>query len=262
MSKFASSRLSAVCLALILLLSGCRQRIIELPDGISADPGEESDQNLATEPAETVSGASVEALHDQNGSVPSPGESLDAGESFSTSGDNVSKPDSPDDSSGQEALSDADGSATVGLIIGEYGEILEEGLGSLYECQLGYVYFELTEDYRTVDNQSDIHSLITGAGGYNVAEKKHDATVDDGWIIRKNPTLIVKCVGSDVLGGSVSDTKAAKNEYERLISRSGWNGIGAVIEGRVMLVSEELLKDDAGRFMLKILLKSGMYPEL
>ena len=158
----------------------------------------------------------------------------------------------------------SDKGGALGIIIDLYVNILSEGQGELYECQKGYIYFETVEEYKTVNRTSPEHTLILESGGYNVAEKLRDEalTVEADWVIRKNPTLIVKCVAADLLGEGVTDTAAAAELRDDIFSRSGWNGINAVIERNVLLLSSQLFSTAEGRLIAKLYIARAMYPEL
>lgn len=77
-----------------------------------------------------------------------------------------------------------------------YQTLLEDRLSGLFECQRFYIYWETAEDYHTVHKSSDEHQIILNAGAYDVSAKlQNDALiVDDGWIQRKDPGVIVKVV--------------------------------------------------------------------
>ena len=63
-----------------------------------------------------------------------------------------------------------------------YETLLADRLGSLFECQRLYVYWETAEDHVTVHKSSQAHQVILNAGAYDCASKlAADAlTVDDG----------------------------------------------------------------------------------
>ena len=121
--------------------------------------------------------------------------------------------------------------------------LLQDRMGSLFECQRLNVYWETPEDHVTVFKTSAEHSLILNAGAYDVSARllEENLRVDDGWIGRKNPGVIVKAVRSSVLGSGVNSTGAAQRIYDGLQAREGWSAIDAVRNGRVILLSEELL---------------------
>lgn len=95
------------------------------------------------------------------------------------------------------------------------------------------------------------------------AKLQNDALiVDDGWIQRKDPGVIVKVVERSVLGSGVSSTRQAETVCSALKAREGWSGLDAVRNGRVILLSEELLSGQARRTGAAVLLAKAMYPSL
>ena len=145
-----------------------------------------------------------------------------------------------------------------------YQTLLEDRLSGLFECQRFYIYWETAEDYHTVHKSSDEHQIILNAGAYDVSAKlQNDALiVDDGWIQRKDPGVIVKVVERSVLGSGVSSTRQAETVCGALKAREGWSGLDAVRNGRVILLSEELLSGQARRTGAAVLLAKAMYPSL
>ena len=121
--------------------------------------------------------------------------------------------------------------------------LLRDRMDSLFECQRQTVYWETVEDYVTIFKTSLEHELILNAGAYDVSARllEENLHVDDGWIGRKNPGVIVKVVKSSILGTGVSAIGAAQKKRIELLARDGWAAIDAVRNGRILLLSEELL---------------------
>ena len=138
-----------------------------------------------------------------------------------------------------------------------YLTLLDSRLGALFECKRLYVYWETDEDYRTVCRTSLEHRLILGAGAYDVSAKllEENLTVDDGWISRKKPDVVVKVAG----GGSLD--AAARSLGAELAARPGWEELPAVREGRVLLLSGRLLESRAGQIAAMVYLAKLTYPE-
>ena len=124
-----------------------------------------------------------------------------------------------------------------------YTVLLQERAGSLFECQRANVFWEASQDYLTVYKTSPEHALILGAGAYDVSARllQENLQVDDGWVARKNPGVIVKIVDSTVLGNGVYSVSPAKAVLRRIIARDGWAAVDAVRNNRVLLLSEEVL---------------------
>ena len=145
-----------------------------------------------------------------------------------------------------------------------YTVLLQDRLGGLFECQRLTVYWETAEDRVTVFKTSPEHQLILNAGAYDVSARllEENLHVDDGWIGRKNPGVIVKAVGSGVLGTGVSSADAAKKIYAALQARDGWSGIDAVRSGRVLLLSGELLEAPHLQVAAMLAVAKTAYPAL
>ena len=125
-----------------------------------------------------------------------------------------------------------------------YTVLLQDRMGSLFECQRRNVYWETAEDHVTIYKTSLEHELILNAGAYDVSARllSENLRVDDGWIARKDPGVIVKAVDSSTLGSGVHSTAAAQTVYRSLTSRNGFGGIEAVKNRRILILSEELLE--------------------
>ena len=130
-------------------------------------------------------------------------------------------------------------------ILQYYTTLLQDRGRSLFECKRLNIYWETDSDHITIYKTSPEHQMILGAGAYDVSARllEENLRVDDGWVVRKNPDLIVKVVPGNVLGSGVSSLENAETIKLELLSREGWNGISAVREGRVLLLSEELLRE-------------------
>ena len=139
-----------------------------------------------------------------------------------------------------------------------YLTLLSDRVGDLFECKRLYVYWESAEDYLTVFKTSQEHKLILGAGAYDVSAKllEENLTVDDGWVMRKNPEAIVK-----VLGTGAFDAQTAASVCAALSARTDWDGIDAVQNRRILILSQRLLDTQAGRTAAMVYLAKLMYPE-
>ncbi|MBQ3279835.1 MAG: hypothetical protein IJG94_11845 [Clostridia bacterium] len=145
-----------------------------------------------------------------------------------------------------------------------YSVLLQDRTGSLYECQRTSVYWETAEDHVTVYKSSPEHSLILGAGANDVSSRlqAENLHVDDGWIVRKNPGLVVKVVGGNVLGTGVSSDSAARSVYAGLLAREGWAGTDAVRNKKVLLISGEMLEAPHLQLAAMLLIAETANPEL
>ena len=161
-------------------------------------------------------------------------------------------------------VSASDEGDTAETVLQYYQTLLASRSSELFECKRFYVYWESSDAYRTVFKSSAEHSIILSSGAYDCSAKLlEDALdVDDGWVIRKSPGAIVKCVSSSVLGSgvmSVSGAEAVKNE---ILSRPGWGDIEACRAKRVVIISESLLRSSAGQTAAAIYIAKALYPSL
>lgn len=284
-------RVLATLLAVALLLSmaGCRQRVIADPEYVppsaeqtptptapptptptpsetptptpspSVEPTPEPSSEPSTEPSVEPPPVVIAAPSVEPSAEPST-EPSDA--PIAAPSDAPAVTETPSGSTGETKPNDEGGA--IATVVDEITEYLDAGLGSMYECQKGYVYLETTDDFTTINRSDARHRLILDAGGYNCGDKLLDdaLTVDAGWVLRKNPAVMVKCVGSDVLGEGVSDSAAAAVEYTEFVAREGLDGASAVINGRVLLLSDELFATDEGRLLAKLFIARELYPTL
>ena len=142
--------------------------------------------------------------------------------------------------------------------------LLEDRLGALFECQRLEAYWETSADHVTVHKSSPEHQLILAAGCYDVSARllAENLTVDDGWVARKNPGLIVKLVDGGALGRGVASTGAAKAARDALMAREGWAGVDAVRSGRVLLLSEEVMDAPYLRTFARLAMAKTALPDL
>lgn len=145
-----------------------------------------------------------------------------------------------------------------------YTVLLQDRTGSMFECQRAHVYWETAEDHVTIHRSSPEHGWILGAGAYDVSARllPENLRVDDGWVVRKNPGVIVKIVDSAVLGRGTASDGAARAVYRSLLAREGWSAIDAVRNGRVLLLSRELLEAPFLQTAAMLLIARCANPEL
>ena len=145
-----------------------------------------------------------------------------------------------------------------------YTVLLQDRLGTLFECKRMNIYWETAEDHRTIYRTSPEHRLILDSGCYDVSGRltEERLLVDDGWVFRKNPEVIVKVADSQILGARVYSAEAARQLQAELMSRTDWKGITAVREGRVLLLSGELLEAPYLRVAAMLIIAKTAYPDL
>ena len=145
-----------------------------------------------------------------------------------------------------------------------FSVLLHERTGSLFECQRLTVYWETVDDHLTVSKTSPEHTLILQAGAYDVSARllESNLRIDDGWIGRKNPGVIVKAVSRNILGEGVHSREAARRVYAALLGREGWPALDAVRNKRVLLLSEELLESPHLRLAAALMIAKSAGPDL
>ncbi len=145
-----------------------------------------------------------------------------------------------------------------------YTVLLQSRSAAMFECQRLSVYLETPESHVTVHKSSPEHALILQAGAADVSARllPENLRVDDGWVVRKNPGVIVKIVDGGILGSGVSSPAAAASAARQLQAREGWSGIDAVRSRRVLLLSQELLASPALRTAAALFIAAEAAPAL
>ena len=288
-------------LLLLCLLSGCRTRTSapgasgplsaespasgvfpepetpagEEEEGASAEPdgtGERTRENPESSRREYDGNAPVEIVPGTERLLHTTGEGEGAPLSDEESPDRVSRLDAAAD---QPALQTVPAESAEEKGVSEDAEeaesamtyftvLLEDRTDSLFECKRLNVYWETPVDRVTIHKTSPEHTLILQAGCYDVSVRlqPESLAVDDGWVVRKNPGVIVKVVDSSVLGSGVSSTAAAAEACRLLRAREGWSAVEAVREGRILLLSRELLAAPYLRTAAALMLAKEANPSL
>ena len=157
-----------------------------------------------------------------------------------------------------EQLGAGEDGAVADSMLTYYTTLLSDRVGPLFECKRLYVYWETAADHTTVYKDSPEHRMIVDAGAYDVSAKllAENLMVDDGWVSRKNPDAVVK-----VADGGALDVGAARALCDALAARSEWGGVGAMRDGRVLVLSQRLLDTQAGRTAAMVYLAKLLYPD-
>lgn len=165
---------------------------------------------------------------------------------------------------GAERKSAAEDADDADSFLTYYTVLLEDRLGSIFECQRRDLYWETPQELRTIHKTSPEHQWILQAGCYDVSARllEENLTVDPGWVQRKDPGVIVKVVDGAVLGRGVTDRGAAQAVLQSLTARPGWSDIDAVRNGRIVLVSEQLLASRHLRTAMLVAVASAAFPDL
>ena len=272
--------LPALLLGIALLLCGCRVRTGESTEIISADdaesrteakqgesisadalpneiqdsgePGGQTRENPASSRKEYDENAPAEIEPGTDRLLHKAGEGNGASAAKEESGTTASQVNDLADETAVQTTA-AENAAQMGVsedadaadsAMTYFNVLLQDKMGSLFECQRLNVYWETARDHVTIHRRSPEHALILNAGCYDVSARllAENLLVDDGWVVRKNPGVIVRIADSTVLGSGISSSGAAKALYESLRNREGWAAIDAVKNKRILLLSEELLE--------------------
>jgi len=151
----------------------------------------------------------------------------------------------------------ADNENTAESAMQYYTALLDSRLGELFECQRFYIYWEGPEELCTVHKSSVEHKVILLAGAYDSSAKlAEDALhVDEGWVCRKDPGAIVKCIPD-------SEFASARPGLEAIASREGFASIDAVKKGRLIAIPESLMQSAAGQTAAAVYIACFLYPSL
>ena len=286
-------RIKLKCLMLLLVailtlaLSGCRVRTVgggqegaraggaieSVPSAAdNAEPGEHTRENPdadrkeydETAPVEVVPGAErlIRGAGEGRGAPNPEEEALGAAARLDESAADPATRTVAADTADRLGVSQQADAADSALTY--YNALLEDRLGTLFECKRLYAYWETADDHTTVHKTSPEHALLLDAGVYDVSSRllAENLRVNDGWIARKEPGVIIKAVDKSVLGGGVSSESAAKALYQDLLAREGWAGMDAVRGGRVLLLSQELLEAPHLQTAARLLIARTAYPDL
>ena len=284
---------AALCALLAVALTGCRVRTrggAARPDGTAADHGvaaawpddrpddrdpdeRETDdgahtrEDLASPRREYDEGGGAEidpasdsALHAPGDGRGAPEEDRDAAESAAQRdelADQTAVLTVPDETADDMGTSDAADAADSSFLY--YTVLLDERVGTLFECKRLTLYWESASDHVTIYRTSAEHGLIAAAGCGDVSARllEENLTVDGGWIARKNPGVIVR-----VMPGGPLDEGAARASLRAMTDRPELRGTDAVRAGRVLVVSEALLESEPLRLAAELAVAKVAYPDL
>ena len=247
----------------------------QTPPEKPAEPPAETNENQPEDPGsdrkQFDENASAEAAEDAEHSVsegesenPAPAESEDgtAADAGSAEGSELSVTETlPAEEAEKAGI--AEDAMIADSALYYYQTLLYTRLGDLFECKRYNVYCEMPEDHVTILRGSLEHDLISLAGAYSVSAKlgADAASVADDWVVRKNPDVIIKLVGPEVLGSQASGTAAASALRSEICAREGYDGTGAIQNGRVIILSTELLQSEVLQTAAAVYLAKALYPD-
>jgi iron complex transport system substrate-binding protein len=143
---------------------------------------------------------------------------------------------------------------------------ISEKVSGLDEDEKPSVYLEIWGEYKTASASSASHQKLAMAGGRNVFENLSTTypVVDPESVIVEDPDIIIKlCGAGDVQVGGYGDDDLSEMEALRdgIIARPGWGEISAVKEGRVYVISNDVLSG-AKHFIGVAYMSKILHPEL
>ena len=159
----------------------------------------------------------------------------------------------------------------IGRIFGREAEA--EELVAYFTDKLTYIQTQLKDvprkslyfEYRTLGKTAVpgdyFYKMVEYSGADNIFAAAKGSQVDQEAIIEKDPQYIVKVADANAYSSyqppTIEEEKAIKKE---LVSRSGWAGIDAVRNDRILLLSH-YLHGGASKLMGTIYIAKFLYPE-
>ena len=147
----------------------------------------------------------------------------------------------------------------------KYVDIINDRIGSISEEEKVNVYFEGHSDYKTVGEDSAGQELLNVSCVRNVAgsEEERCPKISDEWIIDKNPQVIIKVIGGSkgILGFGIKDSSKAKEAYNSIIKRSGWENLDAVKNKKVYILDDSTTLSSQGSIIGALRIAKICYPD-
>ncbi|OKY77470.1 MAG: ABC-type Fe(3+)-hydroxamate transport system periplasmic component [Candidatus Methanohalarchaeum thermophilum] len=139
---------------------------------------------------------------------------------------------------------------------------IKSNLSELPEEQRLDVYIEGHEPYSTASRESGWHQVLELVGADNIAEDLNATypDVSSEWVLENNPDVIVKVVTGDAFGYNIDNSTRASEIYGEIVNREGLSEVDAVKDGKVILISEDVLSAMRHPVGATYLAK-GLYPE-
>jgi iron complex transport system substrate-binding protein len=148
--------------------------------------------------------------------------------------------------------------------ISKYRDLIKERTSSLAESEKPKVFLEWTgKPYYTVSNGSQLDTLITLAGGINIAKDFRGGshsypTVSPEWVVSTNPDVIVQTKSSQDKPFDESDLLELR---QAIIDRPELADCAAIESGRVYVVSGEIMYS-VRSVISELYLAKWLHPEL
>lgn len=146
----------------------------------------------------------------------------------------------------------------------KYINLVKERIAKIPADQRVSAYIEEYGEGQTAGKGSAAQAFLEAAGINNIAaDKGQFATVESSWILSQNPDMVIKTEtdGMGVLGQGVTNTDKAKQAYDKIVGRTGWNNLKAVKDGKVYLMDNNLILSDTEVIPGILYAAKAAYPE-
>jgi iron complex transport system substrate-binding protein len=145
----------------------------------------------------------------------------------------------------------------------KYLKQIEDRIKDIKPEEKTTVYLEGYTDYSSNASGSGGSEMLELAGGRNIAaaEAVPYPTVSPEWVVGKDPQVIIKAASSTVASGYGASGDDMKKLREQIMSRTGWQQIKAVKDGRVYVISSEIYTGPRAPVGIAYFAK-WLYPEL
>ena len=127
------------------------------------------------------------------------------------------------------------------------------------------VYWEGYVDYKTVGQAAGGHELMKLANVSSLSAEETGSSIEisDEYVLEANPQMIVKTVSSTkgIMGETITDPTAATELYNSIAARPGWDGVDAVVNGKVVLLHSRICTTPLGLAICPLVMAKVAYPE-
>jgi len=119
----------------------------------------------------------------------------------------------------------------------KYESLLRSRTAGMQDAEMPRVYFESYSDYSTLTGGSGADTLLTMAGGRNIAGllPVSSPKVNAEWLVAEDPAIIIKTIAS------TQKDQDFKGVQEKIRNRAGSGNISAIKNSRVYIISNDIV---------------------